>query len=385
MGAVVICSFRTVWLRCWKECVVGYEIDFLPVGESSRSGDAICGRLFLPGRSAPVIFVVDGGYKSSGGPELVNHILAWYGPRSVVDLVVATHSDEDHINGLLVLLDEVPVRELWIHLPWQHAAAMYDLAVSARTRKATGQSIADKFERSLAAAAELVELAEKKNITVREPFAGLSAFDGALTVVGPTCDYYEGLLAEFRCAPVSAAAMVKRLMAAAASEPTLPEGWDTETLSDNGETSAENNSTALLHLAIDGARMLFTGDAGIPALERAADYMDATGLSVGSFRLVQVPHHGSHCNVGPTILDRLLGPRQRPGVTVGEAIASAAGEDEDHPARSVLNAFTRRGFATVTTEGKSVCFHDGSVNRTGWVPLSPVPLFYEVEDPGSAA
>jgi hypothetical protein len=62
----------------------------------------------------------------------------------------------------------------------------------------------------------------------------------------------------------------------------------------------------ILHLVLDGHRLLLTADTGTPSLTQAADYMDALGLTATPLRFMQLPHHGSTRNVGPTILNRLL-------------------------------------------------------------------------------
>ena len=40
--------------------------------------------------------------------------------RRAIDAVVSTHPDQDHVNGLHVVLDQLTVKELWIHKPWEH-------------------------------------------------------------------------------------------------------------------------------------------------------------------------------------------------------------------------------------------------------------------------
>jgi hypothetical protein len=54
---------------------MGYEIDFLPVGEGEKSGDAIAlrfGNLF-GNRNEKTVVVIDGGFKETG-EKLVKHI-----------------------------------------------------------------------------------------------------------------------------------------------------------------------------------------------------------------------------------------------------------------------------------------------------------------------
>ncbi len=93
-----------------------------------------------------------------------------------------------------------------------------------------------------------------------------------------------------------------------------------------------DNSSVILVVLIDGRGLLFTGDAGIPALTHTADYMDACGIRREWIKLIQVPHHGSHQNVGPTILNRLLGPIQPLDIPTKVAYVSAAPDGEpEHP------------------------------------------------------
>ena len=58
------------------------------------------------------------------------------------------------------------------------------------------------------------------------------------------------------------------------------------------EVTPRNNSSMITLLRVDGRRMLFTADAGMPALERAWDTAEEMGIAdVPTFS--QVPHHGS--------------------------------------------------------------------------------------------
>src|SRR5687768_2696766 len=95
-----------------------YEIEFFPVGDASRAGDAITVRYF-DGTEFRVI-VVDGGTDASG-QAVVDHIRRYYGPNTVVDEVISTHPDTDHSCGLRTVLQQLPVRRLWVHGLWHHS------------------------------------------------------------------------------------------------------------------------------------------------------------------------------------------------------------------------------------------------------------------------
>lgn len=98
---------------------MAYEIDFLAVGESERSGDAIAFRFGnLANPQEQYVLVLDGGTKTSG-TQLVNHIKTYY-KTSVVNAAICTHSDADHASGLTEVLENLSVQHLFMHLPWDH-------------------------------------------------------------------------------------------------------------------------------------------------------------------------------------------------------------------------------------------------------------------------
>ena len=361
-----------------------YEIDFLPVGEGQRSGDAIAIRFEAPGAPARVV-IIDGGYRDDG-PQLVDHVLKYY-DTTTVDLVIATHSDADHINGLSVALEELNARELMIHRPGEHASELSRMSAYARLRKSLGQDLTDKLERSLEAVASLIQQAERAGIPVTEPFTGVQRFGGALTVVGPTEDYYTSLLPDFRSATSAATAesLVRKALRASGQVLTrVMESVHIETLTDDGSTSAENSSSAIIHLEVDNRRLLFTGDAGIEALTRVANTLDGGGYGWSPtsrpLDFIQIPHHGSKHNVGPTILNRLLGhPGDRSDGSF-IAIASAAETSLKHPSQRVINAFVRRGGYVGATNGVKVCHSYLATPRNDYNPVAPLPLVAEFDE-----
>lgn len=351
---------------------MGYELDFLAVGEGEAGGDAIAlryGNLY-GSRGEQVVALIDGGYADTG-KALIDHLDTHY-ETDEIDLVISTHPDADHINGLRVILEELRVGELWMHLPDQHDLTMAAMK-SAGWR--SNSAFREKLERSLQAATDLEAIARRKGIPILEPFVGLTLDDGALTVVGPTEEYYESLLPDFRS--YQGRGMLSKMIGAVR---TLAETlWD-ETLGEDGETSPENNSCVITLLRLDGHELLLTADAGIPALHAAVDQLEALGLTHRTLDFVQVPHHGSKRNVSPSLLDRLLGPKGQ-SVQARWAVASVPplGEPK-HPAKKVTNAFQRRGWNVGKTAGMSVCKSYDSPPRDGWGPVTPVPFYPEVDD-----
>ena len=158
------------------------------------------------------------------------------------------------------------------------------------------------------------------------------------------------------------------------------ENWGLETLRDTGLTSASNESSVILYGNVDGRRILLNGDAGQHALRWAADYANANSLPLQQFSCVQIPHHGSRRNVGPAILNRLLGPiRPANSTSTFTAIVSAPKDDENHPRKVVMNAFIRRGATVLATQGIGKCFPGGFAARPGYFAADSVPLSSQVE------
>ena len=301
---------------------MGYEIDFLPVGEGEKSGDAIALRFgnLHGNRDEQTVVVIDGGFKETG-KKLVEHIDKYY-RTDYVDLAISTHPDADHVSGLTVVLEELRVGHLWMHQPWNRDG----MAKLFRDDRVTDKSIREKLRKSLNGAKDLEELAGEKGILITEPFVGTVDTTQSLLVVGPTEAYYEQLLVVLlEGEPVRAErALLGRLLAAGRKVLSMiAEGWDIETLTDEGETSPTNNTSTIILFGHDDQRVLFTADAGVPAMMNALDLLEENNFDVSNLNMVQVPHHGSKRNVGPSLLDRLLGTRQPRGTVLRQAYVSA--------------------------------------------------------------
>ena len=362
---------------------MGYEVDVLGVGKESKSGDAIALRWgnLHGSRSEQKVVLIDGGFKNSGD-DVVNHIKSYYG-TTIIDAVVSTHPDQDHVNGLHIVFDELTVGQLWIHKPWEHNQGLAESFLDGRV---TDESIGQRLKESLNSAANLVAKAESNNIHIVEPFSGISLYDeGQFRVLGPSLDYYESLIPEFDGMPEAKATLssifaeivgpVVRAMKRFTST------WGIDQLDDEDTTSAKNNSSAITLLTVDGRYLLFTGDAGITALTYAADELDAV-RNGAQLRFMQIPHHGSRRNVGPAILDRLIGKPVEQGEKRSiSAIASTAKKGEPkHPRKAVMNAFIHRGARALATRGETIWHSNDAPSRQGWETAPPDEYYWDYDD-----
>lgn len=235
---------------------MGLEIDFLPVGDGEKCGDAIALRWgdLYGSREAQTVAVVDGGF-ADDGEALANHLQTYYGTDRA-DIVIATHPDSDHVNGLKALLASVDVGQLCIHLPWTRS----DIVKIAKAAGFANSGMVEKFAKNFAAAAELEDLARAKGIRIVEPFAGQSTPDGVLTILSPTEAYYEDLLAEIAGSkePSALEALLSKVagQVGEAAQKLVPEDLLVETLTDWGRTTPQNNSSVICLVRVDGQAAL---------------------------------------------------------------------------------------------------------------------------------
>lgn len=362
---------------------MGYEVDILGVGQESKSGDAITirwGNLF-GSRQEQRVVIIDGGFRESG-QDVVNHVKRYYGTESI-DAVISTHPDQDHVNGLDIVLDQLFVGQLWIHKPWEHNHGLASRFVDGRV---TDSSLGKRLRESLEAASDLVTKATKCGIPVVEPFSGKTLYnENQLCVLGPTQAYYESLIPEFDGMPEAKATLRSLLLdgftTMSGAIRKFFSTWGVDALDDEDTTSAKNNSSVIAQLVVDGRRLVFTGDAGVTALAHAADQL-AFASHYADLRFIQIPHHGSRRNVGPTVLNRLIGEPVAQGQTRSvTAIASTAKKGEPkHPRKAVLNAFTHRGVKAQATRGRTICLAHNAPNRAGWSPVPEEPYYWEYDD-----
>lgn len=362
---------------------VGYEIDFLPVGNGDKSGDAIAIRYGTQGNYK--VMVVDGGTKESG-QALVEHIKKYY-QTDYVDYVVNTHPDQDHASGLTEVLNNLEVGELWIHRPWLYVNEIVKHVDNSETKflrdKRTNiQSIKDRFQWEYYKYAKELELiANKKGIAIKEPYEGCKI--GDFIVLSPSKNWHL-----FNLIPNSD--KTKEIQSMEDSKPnffkssleklfSIDETLGFETLIDYGKTSRENESSVILYANFNNRGILLTGDAGNEALQNAYDFAIYNGVDISkNLKFIQIPHHGSRRNVSPKILNQIIGAigeKEKESIT---AFVSAGENDTNHPRKVVTNAFIRRGCMVIETRDNIIC-HCNISKRDGWITAERIQFYDKVE------
>jgi beta-lactamase superfamily II metal-dependent hydrolase len=360
---------------------LGYEVDFLPVGDT-RPGDAIALRYgnLNGSRDEQTVVVIDGGYRNDGD-VLVEHIAKHYG-TDVVDYVISTHPDADHINGLKAVVEKMRVGTLLMHTPETHPPFRWR-----RSAFAHDANLSEYVTKSLNESESLHALADRLGTRVVEPFAGWTSRDGLLRVLGPSEEYYDAVLRQMRGTEkdllhgtMSTNEVREMIIKAAAGPPkvvaTEREDARTEYLSEQSLVTPSNSSSVICMLEVADHRLLFTGDAGEEALRPVVGALRRSGIVPGGLDFVQIPHHGSRKNVTPSLLDELLG--RFTSERRGTAFVSVPPRNHDcqFPSKQVTNAFIRRGYRVLATAGATKRHHRNAPRR-GWrraeeVPFEPV-------------
>ena len=311
----------------------GYEVDFLAVGGSSKSGDAICirwGEELSSRHDRQFVMVVDGGFSYSA-----NDVVAHIKPKWFKDGRVTASSIKSHLKEGL--------------------ESAYSFAQKLNSK---GKAPIELY------AGESYEL----------PYGVL------LDVWGPDKKFYDKLLPDFNATPTTGNGIGDDRLVLTGKDVPAAQGK----LSNVGDTSAENLSGIIFSLRMPtGDILLFTGDAGIDSLMSAISRMYARQVDFSRLTFFQVPHHGSVQNLGPTILTLLFGSKVQPlqPKKVSAFISVAKSPDNSHPSRRVINALTAYNCNVYKTQGMSLQHFRGSAAlHTGWNVVKPLKVYEMVEE-----
>lgn len=338
-----------------------FEVEFQLVGDGDKSGDAITVRFTDPESGQFVVGIIDAGFTETGD-RIVEHVGTFYGDVPV-DFVLSTHPDSDHINGMGTVMRNLNVSNLLIHRPGLHG---YPQNSGSRP------------------AEELTKLAEAQGAKVIEPFTGVGGFGGALLIAGPTKEYYKQMLAEqqvtTKAAPVQKS-LAQRFLSEAASfaERAISKFPMEIDFGDADGTNARNNSSAIVSFMFGGKHVLLPGDAGVPAINQALDFLDQKQRTLTVPELIALPHHGSRHNLDLETIKRLVG-RDHTEEKQGTVIASVSKEAKG-PSPRVANAFGRRGFTVHPTKLLNGTYmrhaSPDAPYRAGLVPAPALPPLVE--------
>lgn len=353
------------------------EIDFLPVGENSKSGDAIALRFGLYENSRwknQTVFIIDGGDNSSG-EALVEHVRNIYN-TNIVDRVILTHPDSDHASGLRKVIEELEVKKIWMHRPWNHWDDIKNSIVDGRITK---NSFGEKVRSAYQFAHDIEKLANEKKIEIFSPNQGATFSinsEKILTVLGPSKELYLSLIqASGKTPEMNIFESVRTFSTEKTKIVNEDYSFESENLADSDlPTSPENDMSLNMLLTVAGAKVLFTGDSGTQGLYKSIMYSIENNISLKDLDIFDVPHHGSRRNLSKGILKY---------INAKYSIISCSKEGSPkHPSPIVTNSLHRRNMNPHWTKGRLINFRAGSApSRPDLISIETIPFFNTVEIP----
>jgi Metallo-beta-lactamase superfamily len=96
---------------------------------------------------------------------------SWVCAGVYVAHVVLTHSDADHASGLREVLRQIPVGNLWLHIPWLFAPEAMALNLFSDGRW-TADGIRDAVKKEYDVISEIVDLGFAQRCNIQFPFQG---------------------------------------------------------------------------------------------------------------------------------------------------------------------------------------------------------------------
>lgn len=329
-------------------------------------GDGDCLIITLKKEEETRVVMIDGG--DQGNEKRVLQVLAETlkeAKREAPDLLVCTHYDQDHIWGLIAVLDTYgdKIKKCWVHTPDQEYGKYVGLLSEAKSHyesfKQGMKSETIPLSSNLAdpdfrAEVEVIieSYTQMKRFTQKlgphriiQPFAENNIYlDGfpEFKVIGPTEDFYKSF---FKHSKES-----NKLVQLIKEYITIDETLITEDLLENNEqisvcdklgkksipkVSSVNMVSIIISYEEDGKKYLFTGDAGIESFESILDYQN----KLKNLFYLTVPHHAAQYNFSKTLIE-LTSPKI--------AFASAKGEMEQdgkvrRPHPYIIGCFKEKG------------------------------------------
>lgn len=275
-----------------------YEVDMLNVG----AADAVLLHFYMKefgDAEREYIVLIDAGNEGDG-EKVISHIRAYY-DKACIDLAICTHCDSDHFGGFkdLVLEHQNPdsdfrIKEMWIHDPTKHVTPADVKYV--RKQDSVDERLAHLFD--LKDGNNLLSMIDGAGIPCREVFAGDKNYAMNLSVLGPTREFYESLVRDFR----HDLDFYSESDVDDADENGIEGTVLSRALEDaEDDASAQNQSSIIVSFTAGKDVLLFTGDAGRKALKEVMN-RDVYG-ELQNLTYLKAPHHGSKHNLNSEIIN----------------------------------------------------------------------------------
>lgn len=340
------------------------EIDILPASSEKKGGDSVLIRIgnfdYTANKNNQKVILIDSGYSENA--QRIKDYLTDHYQTNTIDLVVITHPDIDHISGFKTLLEDtsIIVNKTYIHDPWNHTSHMF---TRTKDNRRTVKSLGNAFDETLSRLSNILDKLNARNIENIEPFGYLEIKGFNLHILGPDRKFYRDTLYKFEGMEGSSS----QYSGSDIYEPDL--SHYSENMShflENPKTSPKNETSVITLLQDHDGKplVLFTGDAGVDAINKALDNADNARIKYKGVYLFQIPHHGSIKNINQEVIDR---------INPVNAYVSAPSQKIEHPSPLLINYFLNCSVPTYHIKDKNgiVFYHGTSNRRPNWGVAAP--------------
>ena len=302
-----------------------FAIDFLYVGD----GDAIVIWAREP-NDFDIVFFVDGGNKGNGS-KIIEHFNKWIKPylqnKHAIGFV-NSHPHEDHIDGLLEVLDGLKGSISFgiYNDPVECITSEHRDRIHRAYLDGTDTDITHLYK-TFEQVELLNEFCKRHNIKKYNAFSeDVNFWNGAFKILSPSTDFYVNLVQYFSDVDfLKTVDFGKKLIADIDEDDEIK---PCDIVNETDDASPENLTSTVIQLTDGrGKKYLLTADAGTDSF----DYMESDGFDPSNIELVQLPHHGSRRNINSKWIVK-FNPRI--------FIVSAEGNVK-HPRKAVVNCIKR--------------------------------------------
>ena len=360
-----------------------YEIDFIATKENKGNADAICFRYEKNGKFINVVY--DGGSKVLAN-KLIEHLEEFYFKNEYypkIDYLICSHPDQDHASGLIEVIEKFEIGKIIMNIPWNYIDDIWDNVNDGRISK---ESLEKRLKDDYPYVAEIEKLAEEKGIEIIEGFEDKQINEN-LKILSPSKDFFIELLVESQKTTYldennnkygAYTESFKNNMSKFIY--WIKELWDTDSLREDVETSAENEMSIIILGNMEENIFLLTGDVGLKGLEKAIEKGNKIGIPLTEVNFYQIPHHGSRHNLSPSIMNKMVGNIVNEGIKLKKVAYASVAYESDYPRKAVVNAFIRRGVQVYKTNGYTIHHSFLMSEREGWSSVPELPFNEKVED-----
>jgi len=358
-----------------------YEIDFIGTKENKGNADAICFRYEKNGKFINVVY--DGGSKILS-KKLIEHLEKYYFKNKLspkIDYLICSHPDQDHASGLIEIIENFMVDKIIMNIPWNYIDEIWDNVSDGRITK---ESLKKHLKEAYPYVAQIENLAKEKEIQILEGFE--NTINENLKILSPSKNFFLELLIESQKTTyldenIKNSAYMKSFKNNVSKFVNwINELWNKDSLREDVKTSAENEMSIVILGDMEEKQFLLTGDIGIKGLEKAIEKGNKIGISLTNLNFYQIPHHGGRHNLSPSIMNKMVGNIVNEGTKLNKVAYVSVAYKSDHPRKSVVNAFIRRGVQVYKTDGYTICYSCLMPEREGWNSIEKLPFYQKSED-----